>query len=398
MSFDRQFNDTEAALGLPIDPAHWNELDRRQPFILEGEHGGSWAPDGKLTIGGKGIRDAYQQKITPTVTSGSATVSNIDSNRTFITGVSSANAYLTLQFTADSDGVGRDVMIDSLGPGVTVILRDENNTIMSHGQWTNHDPSTLVLIRIERIDGVWVCTHRSSNAQDLYKMYEADAVQGPDHNPLPAIENWYGPDEGVGGVVFFDLPTGVSGLVRRLRIKRLLPYAQIRFFSNGDYAIQGGYNVGGGGEINVTIEMMYGLGGWRITNVVKNIRPLGELSFSVTSISEDPIAIDTDSYVAMSVNTPVNLQSTTPRFTIKEPLFEHQELRIYFQSLYGVDQAPQIEIRLASTNVIIKNWIFSPYLLPSVVNAPVLQWGGAYPACMRLRVVDGHWIYESLTL
>jgi hypothetical protein len=290
-------------------------------------------------------------------------------------------------------------MVEELGAGVTVVLRDENNDIMSHGQWKNHDPSTLLIVKIERVSGAWVCTHRASDQQTLFKIYEADAVQGPDRNPLPAVENLYGPDDGAGRVLFFTLPSGVSGMVRRVRFKRLLPFSEVLFESVGASSIV--YNVGGGGEINVTIELMYALWGWRITNVIKNVRPQGELTLPLSSIPEDPVAVDTDIYSVVAVNTPLTNTGNNAKFTLKDPLFEHQTLSIYFQAVTGVDQAPQIEVRPASAlNSVIYAWDFSVFRANyySYPYAPtVQQWGGGFPMAMHFRVIDGHWQYIGFT-
>ncbi len=396
MSFERQRNVGGWVIGTPIEPSELESIDTNLSNALDGLAGGAYTTTAAVTVGGKGIQDAYSDTVAVVGNgSGQGTVSNIQAHRLRITGGATCPSALTVQLAADADGVSREITIDKLVPGCNVYSRDENNAVISAGSWLNRDTQYLTLMKFERLDGTWYCSHRSSDSVGLFETSDRVALQGPTRNELDAQESWWSADGDAPliGNYWFYLPFGENGTRRRVHFPHL-KNPTVLLFLFGSSTTVAVYSVVGAGERNVTFDFEYVTGAWRLVQVHRNDRPMGRNTMVLTSIIDDYIAVDTDRVDCVQCPNVDHLSTTGVKFTVKDPLFEGQELKIFFSSFIGKNYDPIIEVRPVDLSRLIVGWRFNQRIMASELDGSDRVWGG-YPATLRMRVVNGAWQYES---
>lgn len=379
-----------------VTGAEFAALDKGNNESLDGAGGGAYAPTAALTIGGKGIQDAYSETVAVVGnSSGQATVSNIQAHRLRITGGATVTDRLTIQFAADAEGTCREVTIDSLQVACDVYARDENNAVIASGSFFNRDTVNYVTLKFERLGGVWVCSNRpdtgsAGNAQ-LISPNNTDAVSLGGYADTLCTA---GGGAAMTGGFLFNLPRGENGTKRRVHFDYIKSSGLL--FKYGNLTITDAL-IGPGGERNLVYEFIYA-SGWKLQGISRTPYTRGQQTLTVVALPADnvPIAVDTNNYSVVAIDAPLTYERASLSFTVKEPAFEHQELRILFSHFTGQNYLPIVYVS-PEGGFVFSTVMFSDQVFAYHEQGSDLLWGGGRPATLVVRVVGGVWRHESFS-
>jgi hypothetical protein len=157
-----------------VDATEFDDIDAKTADAVDGVGGGAYAPTQPITIQGKGVQDAALLTHTISTSVADELVTGIDQHRVYVTGGENVTNSLTLRLTDDGDNVSREIVVDQLAAGVTLVLQEQStSTIMT--QVMPRDTMGFKVI-LERIGGFWVVVAKQ---QDNDRLSEVASLGTP---------------------------------------------------------------------------------------------------------------------------------------------------------------------------------------------------------------------------
>lgn len=410
MTFSRVRNPAGWTNNSVVQPGEFEAFDANLANAVDGAGGGTYTPTTRLTIGGQGIEDASAtlHAITEVPSSGYYVIGPITSTRLVVTGGSQVTGTLWLQLADAASGAQREIFIDSLPAGVGVIVQNAGGQAIANGNFTCLESERRIHLVAECQDAAWSLVHHGADP-NMFATLSAWTINtpaaprpSPTVNMLTSRDTWF-LSSGIGffgSYIVAIASQGDTGLTRRVRIDRLLSGAQIQFTYNGNTVHT--FVAGHGSAWNLEFEFQSTGGGqWKLARFTSGYKREGNRTQVINSLSNvsggKAATIDTNRYDAVVVNEPLTAAGTLYSFTIGDPIEEHQQLELWFTSITGTQEQPDINI-LTSTGSVIHGWAFDKKRVPyeiTVEEGPPSWLGG--PASMRLKVLGGQWRYMGMT-